>query len=67
MRSIMISPRLCFTESLDIVFFVDGMCSNDYAILGDEEVEQKFGVKPRALPDLFGLVGDVADNIPGER
>lgn len=25
----------------------------------------KFGVKPSALPDLFGLVGDVADNIPG--
>ncbi|CAM9254428.1 unnamed protein product, partial [Sphacelaria rigidula] len=39
--------------------------SNDYAILGDEEVKEKFGVKPRALPDLFGLVGDVADNIPG--
>lgn len=27
----------------------------------------KFGVKPAALPDLFGLVGDVADNIPGEK
>ncbi|CAN0564334.1 unnamed protein product, partial [Ectocarpus sp. 12 AP-2014] len=25
----------------------------------------KFGVKPSALPDLFGLIGDVADNIPG--
>lgn len=29
-------------------------------------MKEKFGVKPRALPDLFGLVGDVADNIPGE-
>lgn len=39
--------------------------SNDYAILGHEEVEAKFGVRPSSLPDLFGLVGDVADNIPG--
>ncbi|CAN0210062.1 unnamed protein product [Ectocarpus sp. 4 AP-2014] len=36
-----------------------------YTILGSEEVLAKFGVKPSALPDLFGLVGDVADNIPG--
>lgn len=40
--------------------------SNDYAILGHEEVEAKFGVRPSSLPDLFGLVGDVADNIPGD-
>lgn len=40
--------------------------SDGYAVLGDEEVVSKFGVKPSALPDLFGLVGDVADNIPGE-
>ncbi|CAM9949243.1 unnamed protein product, partial [Hapterophycus canaliculatus] len=39
--------------------------SNGYTILGAEEVVAKFGVKPAALPDLFGLVGDVADNIPG--
>lgn len=29
-------------------------------------MEAKFGVKPEVLPDLFGLVGDAADNIPGE-
>eukprot|EP00903_Cladosiphon_okamuranus_P014557 g13503.t1 len=39
--------------------------SDGYTVLGDEEVMSKFGVKPSALPDLFGLVGDVADNIPG--
>lgn len=27
----------------------------------------KFGVKPKSLPDYFGLVGDRADNIPGEK
>lgn len=40
--------------------------SDGYTVLGDEEVVTKFGVKPSSLPDLFGLVGDVADNIPGE-
>eukprot|EP00752_Nemacystus_decipiens_P009700 g8663.t1 len=39
--------------------------SDGYTVLGDEEVISKFGVKPSSLPDLFGLVGDVADNIPG--
>ena len=44
-----------------LFFFSDG-----YTVLGDEEVMSKFGVKPSSLPDLFSLVGDVADNIPGE-
>lgn len=39
--------------------------STGYAILGDEEVRAKFGVRSSSLPDLFGLVGDAADNIPG--
>ena len=33
--------------------------------MGDEEVRAKFGVHSSSLPDLFGLVGDAADNIPG--
>ncbi|MDR3281764.1 MAG: hypothetical protein LBS78_01885 [Endomicrobium sp.] len=28
-------------------------------------VEEKYGVKPKQLTDLFALMGDVADNIPG--
>lgn len=40
--------------------------SDGYTVFGDEEVVSKFGVMPSSLPDLFGLVGDVADNIPGE-
>lgn len=43
------------------------LSSNGYTVFGDEEVLAKFGVKPASLPDLFGLVGDVADNIPGEK
>lgn len=40
--------------------------SNGYTVVGNEDVVSKFGVKPALLPDLFGLVGDAADNIPGE-
>ena len=40
--------------------------SNGYGVVGAEEVQAKFGVKPASLPDLFGLAGDASDNIPGE-
>ncbi|CAN0301290.1 unnamed protein product, partial [Discosporangium mesarthrocarpum] len=36
-----------------------------YSIVGDEEVKARFGVRPSQLPDLMGLAGDAADNIPG--
>jgi 5'-3' exonuclease len=32
---------------------------------GPREVEEKFGVAPRQVPDLLGLAGDAVDNIPG--
>ena len=32
---------------------------------GVEEVREKFGVGPGRLPDVFGLMGDSVDNIPG--
>ncbi|CAN0190906.1 unnamed protein product [Ascophyllum nodosum] len=41
--------------------------SNGYGVVGAEEVQAKFGVKPASLPDLFGLAGDASDNIPGVR
>lgn len=50
--------RVCFSNSF--------IASDGYTVLGNEEVMSKFGVKPSSLPDLFGLVGDVADNIPGK-
>ncbi|XBC44228.1 MAG: 5'-3' exonuclease H3TH domain-containing protein [Buchnera aphidicola (Schlechtendalia peitan)] len=34
-------------------------------ILGNKEIEKKYGVVPRLIPDLFGLMGDKSDNIPG--
>lgn len=31
------------------------------------EVERKWGVSPERIPDLFGLMGDSSDNVPGVR
>jgi len=33
--------------------------------LGPAEVEERYGVEPERLPDVFGLIGDTSDNIPG--
>jgi ribonuclease HI len=32
---------------------------------GPQEVEERFGVPPELVPDVLGLAGDSADNIPG--
>jgi DNA polymerase-1 len=32
---------------------------------GVEEVRARFGVEPALIPDVFGLMGDAIDNIPG--
>jgi DNA polymerase-1 len=32
---------------------------------GPEEVRERFGVEPRLVPDVLGLMGDAIDNIPG--
>lgn len=32
---------------------------------GVDEVQQRFGVPPKHIPDYKGLVGDTSDNIPG--
>lgn len=34
-------------------------------VIGEEEVEQRFGVKVAQLGDLLALMGDSSDNIPG--
>ena len=34
-------------------------------VLDADGVEAKFGVRPAAIPDYLGLVGDTADGIPG--
>ncbi|ANF17148.1 hypothetical protein XW81_01950 [Buchnera aphidicola (Schlechtendalia chinensis)] len=34
-------------------------------ILGIEEMKKRYGINPTLIPDLFGLMGDRSDNIPG--
>jgi DNA polymerase-1 len=36
-------------------------------LYGPEEVEEKYGVKPKQIVDYKALVGDASDNIPGVR
>lgn len=36
-----------------------------FALLGTEEVTQKWAVPPAAIPDVLALIGDSVDNIPG--
>lgn len=36
-----------------------------FALLGPSEVESKWGVAPRQIPDVLALTGDSVDNIPG--
>jgi len=45
-----LAPRRTFTDTI---------------LYDEEEVEQKYGIKPEQLPDLKALAGDVSDNIPG--
>ncbi len=35
------------------------------AVIGPEEVRERFGCAPEAVPDVLGLMGDSSDNIPG--
>ena len=34
-------------------------------VIGEKEVEEKFGVKPKQVIDVQSLAGDSSDNIPG--
>lgn len=36
-----------------------------FALLGMAEVEKKWGVLPKQIPDVLALTGDTVDNIPG--
>lgn len=46
----------------DSVFMYDPMKG---AVIGGKDVEEKFGVPPDKIIDLFGLMGDSSDNVPG--
>jgi 5'-3' exonuclease len=48
----------------DRVVFLDFARDERY---DSARVRQKFGVRPRQIPDFLGLAGDAVDNIPGIR
>ncbi len=39
--------------------------TKEFAVMGAQAVEQKYGFPPHHLPDYKGLAGDASDNIPG--
>ncbi|MBL8993548.1 MAG: DNA polymerase I [Spirochaetia bacterium] len=39
--------------------------TGDFITMGDAEVEEKWGVPPKGIIDLFALIGDTSDNVPG--
>ena len=42
-----------------------GAAKEGFVLLGQREVEEKWGVPPRRIPDVLALTGDAVDNIPG--
>lgn len=54
------STRIYTTNKSDV-----GESKEGYALLGETEVEAKWGVPPGLIPDVLALTGDAVDNIPG--
>jgi len=52
--------RIYTTNKSDV-----GDSKNGFALLGDVEVEARWGVPPMQIPDVLALTGDSVDNIPG--
>ncbi|QEK38463.1 5'-3' exonuclease [Candidatus Cytomitobacter primus] len=44
------------------IFFIDPF---KLMIMHEHDVQEKIGVLPKQIPDLFGLIGDASDCIPG--
>jgi len=52
--------RIYSTNKSDV-----GESKEGFALLGNTEVEAKWGVPPEKIPDVLALTGDAVDNIPG--
>lgn len=57
----LVSPRV------KVLYPRPGRSFSDTVLYGEEEVSQKYGVRPEHIADLKGLAGDPSDNIPGVR
>ena len=55
-------------HNINIALLGKGDGKNRFKVLeSDEDVVEQLGVKPNVIPDLFGLIGDKSDGIPGVR
>ncbi|MDR0485703.1 MAG: hypothetical protein LBH29_03135, partial [Elusimicrobiota bacterium] len=54
-------------DIMQLVFGEEVLVWNDSKeiMFGNSEVEEKFGVSPNQIIDLFSLMGDASDNVPG--
>ncbi len=50
-------------ENVAVRTFIKGV--SETTLYDEAKVEERYGLKPRQLPDYKGLVGDPSDNIPG--
>ncbi|MFI5253457.1 MAG: DNA polymerase I [Bacteroidota bacterium] len=48
-----------------IKMYKPGKRGDDWEILDEKAVKQKFGVTPDKVIDVLGLIGDKSDNVPG--
>lgn len=54
-------------ENINIALLGKGDGGGVKVISTEEDVIEQLGVKPNEIPDLFGLIGDSSDGIPGVR
>lgn len=55
-------------ENVNIALLGKGDGKSRFKVLStDEDVREQLGVGPADIPDLFGLIGDASDGIPGVR
>lgn len=55
-------------ENINIALLGKGEGKSRFKVLSTEEdVKEQLGVNPKDIPDLFGLIGDTSDGIPGVR
>jgi DNA polymerase-1 len=57
--------QLVEDEKVVVQFLRKGL--SDTFLYNEKEVEKRYGLKPKQLPELKGLIGDASDNIPGAK
>ncbi|MBI4546644.1 MAG: DNA polymerase I [Ignavibacteriae bacterium] len=51
--------------SPQVKMYKPGKMGNEWEIVDEQGVKDKFGVTPDKVPDVLGLIGDKSDNVPG--